>query len=394
MAKGYLIVNVYSDSIANPVSGATVTISKNNQNIITTKTNEEGKTELITLDTVDKNYSEQEQYQVKPYETYDVIVKALGLTETKIEGVQIFDGIQSIQNVYMTSIDENQGESVSEISPNTLWGDYPPNIQEEEMIEEEGISPFVLQRVIIPETIVVHDGVPTNATAPNYNVPFIDYIKNVASSEIYSTWPKETIKANVLAIISFTLNRIFTEWYKVKYQKYTKNGTIFEPISTIVDEIFTNYIRSGIRLEPLLAHYKSSTTEAGYLSQWGSKELGDKGYQALEILRYYYGNSINIYEAIPEGEYPYSFTTTLKEGDCSRDVYVLQNVLNYIRGSYPGIPIIENPSGFFDEQTKRAVLKFQSVFFLSQTGMVNQQTWYRLSYIFSAVSKMTNSIYS
>ena len=135
MAKGYLIVNVYSDSIANPVSGATVTISKNNQNIITTKTNEEGKTELITLDTVDKNYSEQEQYQVKPYETYDVIVKALGLTETKIEGVQIFDGIQSIQNVYMTSIDENQGESVSEISPNTLWGDYPPNIQEEEMIE-------------------------------------------------------------------------------------------------------------------------------------------------------------------------------------------------------------------------------------------------------------------
>ena len=317
MAKGYLIVNVYSDSIANPVSGATVTISKNNQ------------------------------------------------------------------NVYMTSIDENQGESVSEISPNTLWGDYPPNIQEEEMIEEEGISPFVLQRVIIPETIVVHDGVPTNATAPNYNVPFIDYIKNVASSEIYSTWPKETIKANVLAIISFTLNRIFTEWYQSKGfdftitattsydQKYTKNGTIFEPISTIVDEIFTNYIRSGIRLEPLLAHYKSSTTEAGYLSQWGSKELGDKGYQALEILRYYYGNSINIYEAIPEGEYPYSFTTTLKEGDCSRDVYVLQNVLNYIRGSYPGIPIIENPSGFFDEQTKRAVLKFQSVFFLSQTGMVN-----------------------
>ncbi len=406
MAKGYLIVNVYSDSIANPVSGATVTISKNNQNIITTKTNEEGKTELITLDTVDKNYSEQEQYQVKPYETYDVIVKTLGLTETKIEGVQIFDGIQSIQNVYMTSIDENQGESVSEISPNTLWGDYHPNIQEEEMIEEEGISPFVLQRVIIPETIVVHDGVPTNATAPNYNVPFIDYIKNVASSEIYSTWPKETIKANVLAIISFTLNRIFTEWYQSKGfdftitattsydQKYTKNGTIFEPISTIVDEIFTNYIRSGIRLEPLLAHYKSSTTEAGYLSQWGSKELGDKGYQALEILRYYYGNSINIYEAIPEGEYPYSFTTTLKEGDCSRDVYVLQNVLNYIRGSYPGIPIIENPSGFFDEQTKRAVLKFQSVFFLSQTGMVNQQTWYRLSYIFSAVSKMTNSIYS
>lgn len=405
MAKGYLVVNVYSDSIANPVVGATVTISKDNNVIATTKTNEEGKTELITLDTVDKNYSEKEQYQVRPYETYDVMVKALGLTETKIEGVQIFDGITSIQDVYMTSIDENQGEEISEISPNTLWGDYPPNIQEEEK-EEEEITPFVLQRVIIPETIIVHDGVPTNANAPDYNVRFIDYIKNVASSEIYSTWPKETIKANILAIISFTLNRIFTEWYRSKGfeftitsttsydQKYTRNGTIFEPISNVVDEIFTNYIRSGIRLEPLLAHYKSSTTEAGYLSQWGSKELGDRGYQALEILKYYYGNSINIYEALTEGDYPYSFTTTLKEGNCNRDVYVLQNVLNYIRGSYPGIPMIENPSGFFDEQTKKAVLKFQSVFFLSQTGMVNQQTWYRLSYIFSAVSKMTNSIYN
>ena len=405
MAKGYLVVNVYSDSIANPVVGATVTISKDNNVIATTKTNEEGKTELITLDTVDKNYSEKEQYQVRPYETYDVMVKALGLTETKIEGVQIFDGITSIQDVYMTSIDENQGEEISEISPNTLWGDYPPNIQEEEK-EEEEITPFVLQRVIIPETIIVHDGVPTKANSPDYNVRFIDYIKNVASSEIYSTWPKETIKANILAIISFTLNRIFTEWYRSKGfeftitsttsydQKYTRNGTIFEPISNVVDEIFTNYIRSGIRLEPLLAHYKSSTTEAGYLSQWGSKELGDRGYQALEILKYYYGNSINIYEALTEGDYPYSFTTTLKEGNCNRDVYVLQNVLNYIRGSYPGIPMIENPSGFFDEQTKKAVLKFQSVFFLSQTGMVNQQTWYRLSYIFSAVSKMTNSIYN
>lgn len=406
MAKGYLVVNVYSDSIANPVRGATVTIEKDNRTILTVKTNENGKTEPLSLDTVDKDYSEQEQYEVRPYETYDVMVTALGLTETKLEGVQIFDGITSIQNVYMISIDENQGEEVSEISPNTLWGDYPPNIEEEENTTEEGISPFVLQRVIIPETIVVHDGVPTNANASNYNVRFIDYIKNVASSEIYSTWPKETIKANVLAIISFTLNRIFTEWYRSKGfdftitsttsydQKYTKNGTIFENISNIVDEIFTNYIRSGIRLEPLLAHYKSSTTEAGYLSQWGSKELGDRGYQALEILRYYYGSSINIYEALTDEDSPYSFTATLKEGDCSRDVYVLQNVLNYIRGSYPGIPMIENPSGFFDEQTKKAVLKFQSVFFLSQTGMVNFQTWYRLSYIFSAVSKMTNSIYS
>lgn len=403
MAKGYLVVNVYSDTIANPVKNATVQILKNGKLIATEKTKEDGKTGTITLDTVDKSFSETDQKETRPYETYDILVNSLGLTETKIEGVQIFDGITSIQNIYMTSLDENPSEDIETIPPNTLWGDYPPNIIEEE--PETEITPFVLQKVVIPENIIVHDGIPTNANAANYTVSFIDYIKNVASSEIYSTWPKETIKANVLAIISFVLNRIFTEWYPSKGfdftitsttsydQKYTKNGTIFQPISDMVDEIFTNYIRSGFRTQPLLAHYKSNTTEEGYLSQWGSKELGDKGYDALQILKYYYGNNINIYEAETIGEYPYSFTKTLKEGDCSNDIYVLQNVLNYIRGSYPGIPAIDNPSGLFDTATKKAVLKFQSVFYLSQTGTVNKQTWYRISYIYAAVSKMTNSIY-
>ena len=202
------------------------------------------------------------------------------------------------------------------------------------------------------------------------------------------------------------MNRIYTEWYRSKGynftitsttsydQKYTRNATIFEPISKIVDEIFANYIRSGFRLEPLLAHYKSSTTEPGYLSQWGSKDLADKGYEALRILRYYYGNNINIYEAELTGQYPYSFTLALRQGDCSRDVYTLQNMLNYIRSSYPGIPVIENPSGLFDQETTNAVKKFQSVFGLSSTGIVNYQTWYMMSYIYSAVAKLTNSIYS
>lgn len=406
MAKGNLIVNVYSDTIANPVKGAKVTISKNNDDIDTVFTNEDGKTNTISLDTVSKSYSEEEQYNTRPYETYDVLVESLGLTKTKIEGVQIFDGITSIQNIYLTSIDENQGEDISSVTPNTLWGDYPPNIDDEEDDTEDVIAPFVLSRVVIPENIIVHDGIPTNSSAPNYTVPFTDYIKNVASSEIYSTWPKETIKANILAIISFTLNRIYTEWYAsqgynftitstTNYdQKYTKNGTIFEPISNVVDEIFTKYIRSGIRLNPLLAHYKSNTTQSGYLSQWGSKELGDKGYNYLEILRYYYGNNIDIYEAEVTGEYPYSFTTTLKQGDCSNDVYILQNVLNYIRGSYPGIPVIENPSGLYNSETREAVRTFQRVFELMQTGTVDYQTWYRISYIYAAVSKMTNSIYT
>lgn len=403
MANGYLVVNVYSDTIANPVPNAMVTVSKNGVNLITEMTDEDGKAPPITLQTVDKSYSLEEQHEVRPYETYDVLVTALGLTPTKIEGVQIFDGVTSIQNIYLTSIDENQGEDTSTITPNTLWQEYPQNITEE---QEEEINPNVLSEVVIPANIIVHDGIPSNSSAPNYTVPFIDYIKNVASSEIYSTWPEETIKANVLAIISYTLNRIFTEWYRSRGydftitsttsydQKYTVNGTIFEPISRVVDEIFTNYIRQGYRVEPLLAHYKSSTTEPGNMSQWGSKELGDRGYNYLEILRYYYGNNINIYEAEVTQSYPYSFTTTLEEGDCSIDVYRLQNTLNYIRSSYPGIPMIENPSGLFDSATTRAVRKFQEVFNLSPTGTVNFQTWYKISYIFIVVSKMTNSIYS
>lgn len=406
MAKGYLKINVYNASIANPVKNAKISILKKNEEIFTTTTNEDGQTELITLDTVDKSYTEKEQYETRPYDTYDIVVTALGLNKTIIEGVQIFDEVTSIQDVYLDSIDDNQKETIEEITPNTLWGDYSSNTWNEETQSNNLITPYILKQVLIPSTIVVHDGIPSNSSAPNYTVPFTDYIKNVASSEIYSTWPEETIKANVLAIISFALNRIYTEWYRSRGydftitstttydQKYTRNGTIFEPISGIVDEIFTNYIRSGIRIEPLLAHYKNSTSETGYLSQWGSKELGDKGYTDLQILKYYYGNEVNIYNAQTTQSYPYSFTSTLKERDCSIDVYILQNSLNYIHGSYPGIPIIKNPTGYFDSNTTNAVKTFQKVFSLSQTGQVDYQTWYKISYVLTAVKDLTESIYS
>ncbi len=404
MAKGYLKVNVYSGTIANPIKNATVKILKDGNKIFETTTNENGETELITLDTVDKNYSEEEQYKVRPYETYDIEVSAFGLNETQINNVQIFEDITSMQSVYLSSIDNTSSKSTESLPPNTLWKDYSPYINDDLQKSESSISPVVLKEVIIPNTIIVHDGIPSNTNAPNYTVPFTDYIKNVASSEIYSTWPKETIKANVIAIISFTLNRIYTEWYKSRGfdftitsttsydQKYTRNGTIFEPISNIVDEIFRDYIRKGVRIEPLLAHYKNNTTEAEYLSQWGSKELGDKGYTALQILQYYYGNDINIFDAKVSANYPYSFTKTLKEGDCNIDVYFLQNALNYIHGSYPGIPIIQNPTGYFGESTKNSIKTFQKVFSLPQTGEADYQTWYKISYILTAVKDLTNSI--
>ncbi len=402
MKKGFLVVNVYNDTVANPVRNATVIISKDGLNLMTLLTNEDGQTEEISLDTVSLEYSQTNQKEVQPYETYEITVSAIGLTTTTIEGVQIYEDITSIQNVYMTTVGEENTPRVYELPPNTLWGNYPPKLEEQ---QENNTTNRVLREIVIPKNIVVHDGIPSNTNAPNYTVPFIDYIKNVASSEIYSTWPYETIKANVLAIISFTLNRIYTEWYPSKGynftitsttsydQKYTRNGTIFKSISQVVDEIFTNYIRVGIRVEPLLAYYRDETNESGILSQWGSKDLGDRGYKALEILRHYYGN-VNIYEAEIKGDYPYSFTQTLQEGTCNYDVYVLQNALNYIRGSYPGIPLIKNPSGKYNSETTNAVKTFQRIFSLAETGRVNRETWYKISYILTAVSDMTNSIYS
>ncbi len=404
MAKGYLKVNVYGDTVANPIKNAIIRILKDGQEIFRTQTDESGQSGIISLDTVSKDYSEQEQYEVRPYETYDLEVAALGLNSTIIKDIQIYDGETAIQDVYLNSIDNDKGTKTWEIPPNTLWGEYAPYI-EENGNENANIAPIVLKNVVIPQNIIVHDGNPSNTNAPNYTVPFIDYIKNVASNEIYSTWPTETIKANVLAIISFTLNRIYTEWYKSRGydftitstttydQKYTRNGTIYDKIAKVVDEIFNNYIKLGYRMEPLLAHYKANTSESGYLSQWGSKDLGDKGYDALQILRYYYGNEANIYKASVNTNYPYSFTQTLKEGDCNNDVYVLQNALNFIRSSYPAIPMIDNPSGYFDSKTTEAVKTFQKIFSLSQTGQVNYDTWYKISYILTAVADLTKNLF-
>ncbi len=405
MANGYLKINVYSDNIANPVLDAVINIYQNQEEIATERTNENGETNLVTIETVDKEYSEEEQFNTRPYETVDIRVTALGLTPTRINGIPIYDGITSIQNVYLNSLDNEETETIENLPPNTLWGDYPAII-EEAPEPETLISPAILKEVIIPDTIIVHDGIPSNSNAANYTVSFSDYIKNVASNEIYATWPYETIKANVIAIISFTLNRIYTEWYKSRGydftitstttydQKYTPNATIFDSIANVVDVTLNQYIKKGYRMEPLLAHYKNETTEAGYLSQWGSKDLGDQGYNSLQILRYYYGNDINIYSAKITTDYPYSFSSPLKEGDCSIDVYFLQNALNYIHGSYPGIPLISNPTGYYDANTKNAVTTFQKVFSLPQTGIVNLQTWYKISYILTAVKNLTKSIYN
>lgn len=402
MAKGYLIVNVYTDNIALPVENSRVTITSESTSL-EYFTDINGKTERITLDAPEEALSQTEQNQTRPYSTYTVTVEKEGLTKVTVENVEIYPEVVSYQDVYLTNESITEEDVLIKIDPPTLWGDYPPTVIAEK--EDTSFAPYVLKQVVVPEYIVVHDGIPSNKNAADYTVRFTDYIKNVACSEIYSTWPKETLKANILAIISFTLNRIFTEWYisrgydftitsTTTYdQKYTRGRTIFEPIANVVDEIFTNYIRVGNYPQPLLAHYQADTAEDGYLSQWGSKYLGDRGYTAKEILQYYYGNNINIYNAEVVVDYPSSYNGVLQLNDCGENVQILQNELNFIRGSYPAITQITDTDGYFRESTRSAVLDFQKIFDLPQTGVVDFATWYRISYIYVSVSDMLKSVY-
>ena len=212
-----------------------------------------------------------------------------------------------------------------------------------------------------------------------------------------------------MAIISFALNRIFTEWYTSRGynftitsstaydQKYSHNRTIFKSISDVVDEVFNQYIRRGNQKQPFLAQYNDGikVNNKGWLSQWGSKELGDQGYDALSILRYYYSPDITLDTAeIIEG-LPQSFPGyNLQMGSCGQPVQKIQNEINKINGSYPGIPKIIPADGVFDERTRNSVRIFQQVFGLPVTGVVNFATWYRISYIFAAVSKMLQGIYA
>ena len=405
MPHGFLIVQVFADNEAQPLNGARIHITGENTDINET-TDISGKTREIPLNAPSREFSLTPQSNVQPYSEYNLSVSMPGLESAIIEGVQIFDGETSIQKVFLNSIEGSlQKTDISDIDPHVLWGDYPPKIDETNNNNELRVLP----EVIIPEYIIVHDGIPTNSNAKNYIVSFPDYIKNVASSEIYSTWPKETIKANVMAIISFALNRIFTEWYTSRGynftitsstaydQKYSHNRTIFKSISDVVDEVFNQYIRRGNQKQPFLAQYNDGikVNNKGWLSQWGSKELGDQGYDALSILRYYYSPDITLDTAeIIEG-LPQSFPGyNLQMGSCGQPVQKIQNEINKINGSYPGIPKIIPADGVFDERTRNSIRIFQQVFGLPVTGVVNFATWYRISYIFAAVSKMLQGIYA
>ncbi len=256
--------------------------------------------------------------------------------------------------------------------------------------------------VIVPSYITVHLGNPDDE-AENVTVPFIDYIKNVASSELYPTWPENALRANIHAIVSIALNRVFTEWYRSKGydfditnstqfdQSYIQNRGIFEPISNITDEIFNQYIVREGQVQPLFAQFcDGRTSQCDGLYQWGSVDLAESGYTPLEILRYYYGDDIDIVTDAPVGSVEPTYPgKPLKLGDSSLDVLRMQLFLNRIRANYPAIPEIFPLDGYYNENTEAAVRAFQKAFNFPETGIIDRATWYGINYIYGAVTKLS-----
>lgn len=403
--RGKLQVNVTGGRGSRPIRDARIQLyytGDPTSQIEELETDESGQTEQVDLATPPLEYS-MEPNQRQPYAEYTIQVTARGYYPLNISGIDVLPNELAIQEVELEPMQEMEEEQENIVIPaHTLYGDYPPKIAEAEVKPVAETGEIVLNRVVIPEYVIVHDGVPTDSTARNYYVRYRDYIKNVASSEIYATWPDATLRANILAIMSFTLNRVYTEWYRNKGYDFTITSStaydhkwmfgrnIFSNISRIVDEMFVNYLsRPNVR-QPILTQYCDGerVTCPNWMTQWGSKYLGDQGYSAIEILRYYYGNSIFINTSEQVSGIPASWPRVdLQVGSRGNDVRVIQQQLNAIARNYPAIPTVA-VDGIFGPATKASVQKFQSVFNMPATGVVDYPTWYKISAIYVAVTRI------
>lgn len=395
---GYLQVNTFFQGVGSPAQGATVRVFNSDTKSIVSEsqTDAQGQVKNIALITPPIEYSLQYGLP-RPFNQYDVQVIYQDYQSVYISNVQLFPEQTAIQNVLLLP-----SYNAIDIPYPTLWGTYPPKIPESEVKRLPlPTGQVVLPEPVVPSLITVHEGRPEDSSASNYTVGFKDYIKNVASCEIYSTWPREAIKANVFAILSFTLNRVYTEWYRGKGYGFTiTNSTafdqafsfgrnIFDEISEVVDEIFTTYISRPDLVQPLFTQYCDGkrVKRAGWLSQWGSKELADQGLNALQILKTYYGSDIVLKQAKKVEGIPLSFTNVLKIGSTGDAVKTIQQQLNTISNNYPLIKKVV-VDGVYGASTAEAVRTFQQIFDLPETGEVNFPTWYSISNIFVAISKL------
>lgn len=403
---GTLQVNVVSSLGMIPVENATVTISYTGDPeapLETLTTDSSGQTPAVTLPAPPIALSLDPDSTIQPYSEYNITVTAQGYEPVLVSGSELLAQRLSLQPIVMNPLETTEEEEKRVIIPvHTLFGDYPPKIPEEEIKPMPESGEIVLSRVVIPEYVIVHDGVPSDSTAPNYWVRYKDYIKNVASCEIYSTWPEPALYANILAIMSFTLNRVYTEWYRgqgynftitssTAYdQKWIYGRNIFDNIDYLVDTVFANYLaRPGVRQPIFTSYCDGNRVTCSGLSQWGSKYLADEGYSAIEIIRYYFGDDMYIATADIISGVPSSYPGyDLSIGASGDKVRQLQTQLNRIARNYPAIPTL-TADGIYGPATAESVRIFQRIFNLPQTGVTDYATWYEISDIYVGVTRIS-----
>ena len=415
MSQGYLSIETRIANDGVPIEGARIYIIPSGQghdvsdNYYTNYllTDSSGNTGFIRFETPETALGENINNTQIPYSLVDVYADADGFFPTRVRNVQIFGDTQSILPITLIPVSGSYTDTVD----GTIIYDIPSN----QLLKKDSHSmsgptgeqtePLISEEIYIPEFITVHLGTPSS-NARNVTVPFTEYIKNVASSEIYPTWPEEALKANIHAIVSLTLNRFFTEWYRSQGydfditnttaydQSFVEGRNIFENISRLVDENFNTYVTREGFSNPLFTTFcDGRTVSCNGLSQWGSVSLAENGNNALQILRYYYGNDVNLTSTnevqSAQASYP---GTPLKLGDTGEDVVTLQQQLLRIRENYPAIPLIPTIDGVFGSSTDSAVRTFQEIFDLDVDGIVGKSTWYRISFIYSSVAKLGETV--
>lgn len=405
ISKGSLQVTVLTEDGTRPIEDAVVRISYTGEPdriVEEIKTDSSGQTPVLELKSPPLEYS-MEPSEEQPYAEYTIQIQAEGFEREEIAGTEVLPDVLAQQPVRLRFQSQQSFDRIV-IGPHTLFGEYPPKNPEAEIKPVNETGEIVLSRVVIPEYVVVHNGPVGDSSAGNYYVRYKDYIKNVASSEIYATWPDDTIRANVLAIMSFTLNRVYTEWYRNKGYDFTITSStaydhkwiygrnVFDSISRIVDELFGNYLSRPDVRQPILTQYcdgqRVQCRDRGWMTQWGSKTLGDQGYSPIEILRYFYGDDMYINVAEEVSGVPASWPGyDLDIGTTGAKVRQLQEQINTISRSYPAVPSV-NADGIYGQRTADAVRRFQGVFGLPETGITDYPTWYKIQEIYVAVSRI------
>ena len=405
MPSGSLLAVAALAGQAGPLPGVTVTVlDESGLPAARLVTDENGRTAEADLPAPDRAYSlAEDNTAVRPYAVYTLLAEKDGWQPVEIRGVQVFDGQQTVARLALLPADpvlqtaQLLAGSQVEIPPHPLYagagGSGPAPVS-------ECAAPQVLDEVVIPRTITVHLGRPAE-NARNVTVPFQEYIANVASSEVYPTWPEQALRANILAQISLALNRIWTEWYPSRGysfnitgspavdQAYTEGRTVFAVMERLTAELFATYVRRSGNAEPYFTEYcDGRLVSCAGMKQWGTVDRANEGMSALQILRYYYGSRVNLVTSSNLADIPESYPgRALRRGDSGAAVRVLQRQLDRIAKDYPafGKPAA---TGVFDEATETSVRAFQRYFSLTVDGVVGRATWNKVSYIYVSVKEL------